>query len=197
MGDLLQRQPWYPRSSGSQPYVHRPTQERPYRKLINRSMKDWRARTDWNSVCARAAGRRRYNSLRRLKQRLRRREVLTLLWTLGSGRGVQARIAQRLDVSPSTICRDFVGILAPNTEETRTHRRHTSQRSLRAELRRYTIFAMLKTWGFDRGVQKRIAASLRVSSSTISRDLTTIARRLGIRHLSDLRHLVRSAGAAN
>jgi hypothetical protein len=66
-----------------------------------------------NEVCsdeeayARAAGRRRYNRGRGVKAAFRRTKVEELVFKYGWRRGVQQRIAQELEVSPSTISRDM------------------------------------------------------------------------------------------
>lgn len=75
----------------------------------------WSAPTDWLTVCRRAAGRRKYHALRRLRACLRRREVLRLLGEWGWTYGVQARLSRHLGVSRATICRD-VQMLLPLVE---------------------------------------------------------------------------------
>jgi hypothetical protein len=73
---------------------------------------DWAAPTDRETVCRRAAGRRHYNAVRSFRRLERRLRVARLLlkyprWDgLRRVRGVQARIARELGVSPGTICRD-------------------------------------------------------------------------------------------
>lgn len=59
----------------------------------------------------RAAGRRRYNSIRSLEKDLRRRDVLSYIEAHGLGYGVQARIARELGVSEATISRDVAALL--------------------------------------------------------------------------------------
>jgi hypothetical protein len=82
---------------------------------VTRSAQDraaWSAPTTTEEAHARAAGRRRYNSLRRLRAELRRVEVLRLLAAAGGlHRGVQVSIARQLNVSEATISRDLRGIL--------------------------------------------------------------------------------------
>jgi hypothetical protein len=63
----------------------------------------------WEEVCKR--GRARYNSMRRLRARLRQREVLQLLARWGWKPGVQARIAAHLGVHRSTVTRDLHAIM--------------------------------------------------------------------------------------
>lgn len=71
----------------------------------------WRLQ-DWESVCRRAGGRRRYNATRQVRARVRR-ESVARLWLAGKGRrGWQARAARQLGVSPATISRDFDAMLA-------------------------------------------------------------------------------------
>jgi hypothetical protein len=67
-------------------------------------------------MCRRAAGRARYNSLRAFRAQMRRGEVLQLLHAWGWRHGVQARIAEALRVSESTISQDLAVILPLYTE---------------------------------------------------------------------------------
>jgi hypothetical protein len=82
---------------------------------------EWGQPTDWETVCRRNAGRRRYNATRTVRRALRRRQVLRLLLKYGGlygpkSRGIQTRIARQLGVNRSTICRDIWAILrAPGT----------------------------------------------------------------------------------
>ncbi len=63
---------------------------------------------DFTALSKRARGRRRYNEKRQLQARLRITNVLELLDEIGfSTHGYQSKIAKRLDVSRSTICRDL------------------------------------------------------------------------------------------
>jgi transposase len=72
----------------------------------------WSASTDWETVCRRNAGRRRYNALRRLLRDRRRRQVLDLLLEDGLlTHGAKARVARALGVHKSTITRDVAAIL--------------------------------------------------------------------------------------
>jgi hypothetical protein len=67
----------------------------------------WSAQTDFETVCKRAAGRRRYNADRRAKARERFKIVIDLsLPSEGRKRGSQAQLARALGVHRSTICRD-------------------------------------------------------------------------------------------
>jgi hypothetical protein len=67
----------------------------------------WDAQTDFESVCRRAAGRRRYNAERRAKAQERFKIVLELTRPPeGRKRGAQTRLARALGVHRSTICRD-------------------------------------------------------------------------------------------
>lgn len=68
---------------------------------------DWTAATDWETVCRRNAGRRRYNSVRAFRRDYRRHQVAGLLVKFGEMKhGNQARIARKLGVSQGTISRD-------------------------------------------------------------------------------------------
>lgn len=67
----------------------------------------WSTSTDFDSVCRRAAGRRRYNAKRRAKAGERYKQVIDAMSSLdGRKRGAQAQLARALGVHPSTICRD-------------------------------------------------------------------------------------------
>jgi hypothetical protein len=67
----------------------------------------WRTRTSWNDVCARAVGRKRYNQERRKWANERADEVFKLLLAHGWNTwGVITRIAHELQVHKSTIARD-------------------------------------------------------------------------------------------
>ena len=66
--------------------------------------------SDWVSdgeAAARAAGRRKYNALRRDRARYRRIQVAELVMSDGWTYGFQARIAEELGVSHSTVSRDL------------------------------------------------------------------------------------------
>jgi hypothetical protein len=71
----------------------------------------WGAATDFDIVCRRAAGRRRYNAQRRAQKQYRRAQILCRTVGLPRGTwGLQAALARALGVSPSTICRDMQAI---------------------------------------------------------------------------------------
>lgn len=76
----------------------------------------WSQRTDWDTVCRRARGRANYNSRRRLRAQLRRREVLHLWFEWRDKPGLQTLIAAHLGVSKSTICRDLQKIFPLMTD---------------------------------------------------------------------------------
>jgi hypothetical protein len=68
---------------------------------------NWNAKTDFDAVCKRAAGRRRYNAKRRAEARERYLQVVeAIMPTGGRKRGTQAQLARVLGVHRSTICRD-------------------------------------------------------------------------------------------
>jgi hypothetical protein len=68
---------------------------------------DWNTATDFDTVCKRAAGRRRYNAKRRAEARERYLQVLEVIRPPdGRKRGTQAQLARALGVHRSTICRD-------------------------------------------------------------------------------------------
>jgi hypothetical protein len=67
----------------------------------------WHQPTDWNTVCARAAGRRKYNEWQRKFVNERREYVWTRLVAGGLDRwGLLSEIARDLGVHRSTIWRD-------------------------------------------------------------------------------------------
>lgn len=68
---------------------------------------NWSAQTDFDVVCKRAAGRRRYNAKRRAEARERYLQVVEAIMPSGGRkRGTQAQLARVLGVHRSTICRD-------------------------------------------------------------------------------------------
>jgi hypothetical protein len=72
---------------------------------------NWGAPTDFDTVCRRAAGRRRYNASRALRRLVRRWKVSELVWKYlrqyGWFRGIKARVARELGVHRGTISRDW------------------------------------------------------------------------------------------
>jgi hypothetical protein len=74
--------------------------------------KSWSAPTGFDEVCRRAAGRRRYHSVRRFLADLRRDKVTELIAQYGYiDWGIRASIARMLGVHRSTISRDIAAIL--------------------------------------------------------------------------------------
>jgi methylphosphotriester-DNA--protein-cysteine methyltransferase len=68
---------------------------------------NWSAPTDFDLVCKRAAGRRRYNAERQAEAQERFKLVLAaILPPEGRKRGTQEQLARALGVHPSTISRD-------------------------------------------------------------------------------------------
>lgn len=68
---------------------------------------NWTEQTNFDLVCKRAAGRRRYNAKRRAEARERYKQVLEAIMPPdGRKRGSQAKLARALGVHRSTICRD-------------------------------------------------------------------------------------------
>lgn len=68
---------------------------------------NWTEQTDFDAVCRRAAGRRRYNAKRREEARERYKLVVAAIMPPdGRRRGSQAQLARALGVHRSTICRD-------------------------------------------------------------------------------------------
>jgi hypothetical protein len=78
-------------------------------------MNDWSRRTTNEEAARRAGGRRAYNCRRQLDAFERRFKVETAWWQMVDTeglmtRGIQARLAERFGVSPTTICRDLAFI---------------------------------------------------------------------------------------
>jgi hypothetical protein len=71
----------------------------------------------WDQVCARAAGRARYNRWRQRRAAERRWLVWRLLDAYGGGHGTQAKIARTLGVAKSTVCGDLARIHADRRRE--------------------------------------------------------------------------------
>jgi hypothetical protein len=72
----------------------------------------WRSRTDWQTVCRRAAGRRKYNQWQKAMAAARQEEVFKLFLAYGFDRwGTLARIARILGCHRSTILRDRRALL--------------------------------------------------------------------------------------
>lgn len=68
----------------------------------------WTKKTDFDTVCKRAAGRRRYNAKRRAEAKARYKIVIEAIMPPGGcKRGSQAQLARALGVHRSTICRDI------------------------------------------------------------------------------------------
>lgn len=68
---------------------------------------NWSAPADFDLVCKRAAGRRRYNAKRQAEARERFKIVLAAIFPPeGRQRGTQAQLARTLGVHPAMICRD-------------------------------------------------------------------------------------------
>jgi Trp operon repressor len=65
---------------------------------------------DWDQVCRRAGGRRKYLALQRERAIMRRKKMVELLGRTGFGHGAQAELARLLGVSAATICRDMKAI---------------------------------------------------------------------------------------
>jgi predicted DNA-binding transcriptional regulator YafY len=53
-------------------------------------------------------------------------------------------------------------------------RHYNAMRRFRADLRLAQVAQLMTAWGFEHGVQRRIAVSLGVSEATISRDMDRI-----------------------
>lgn len=68
---------------------------------------NWSKPTDFEAVCRRAAGRRRYHAERQAEAQERFKMVLSVTFPPeGHKRGTQAELARALGVHRSTICRD-------------------------------------------------------------------------------------------
>ncbi len=68
----------------------------------------WNTPTDRETVCKRAAGRRRYNARRGMQKLVRRMQILNLLSERSLfDHGLRTRLARELGLSVSTISRDL------------------------------------------------------------------------------------------
>ena len=76
----------------------------------------WSAFTSTSEVHRRAAGRRKYNSVRTFHADMRRVEVEKLFAAYGFAHGSRSRIARELGVNRSTISRDIRRLWAPEGE---------------------------------------------------------------------------------
>ena len=63
--------------------------------------------SEWEAICRRAGGRRRYNQVRQWAADMRLHEVAKLLNEVEHSRGYQTRIAKRLGVHRATVSRDL------------------------------------------------------------------------------------------
>jgi hypothetical protein len=70
----------------------------------------WSATTNWETVCKRNAGRRRYNGRRTNRKRWRRLQILERLQAEPAAWGFQAALAREFGVSRATICRDLAAV---------------------------------------------------------------------------------------
>jgi hypothetical protein len=71
----------------------------------------WSARVPWEEACKRAGGRRRWLGVRRLRARIRRRRLLTLIRRDGLRYGHRGKFARILGVSAATVTMDLHRIL--------------------------------------------------------------------------------------
>jgi hypothetical protein len=84
----------------------------------------WEARTDFETVCRRAAGRRAFNAKRRFLRLVRRRKVFDLLEIYGLRTwGACTRIARELGVHRSTVARDYIALFGFTVRRQRRQRR--------------------------------------------------------------------------
>jgi hypothetical protein len=76
----------------------------------------WSAPASFDVACRRAAGRRRWNAVRKFNQQLRRIRVANLLSEWGGlKRGTIRRLASVLKVHPKTAGRDVLALLCTHT----------------------------------------------------------------------------------
>jgi hypothetical protein len=76
-------------------------------------MPSWSAPVSTAEAHRRAAGRRRYNSIRTLQARLRAIQAFRKMAEYSWARGAQSRVAVELGVHRSTISRDLAGLPSP------------------------------------------------------------------------------------
>jgi hypothetical protein len=74
--------------------------------------KAWASPVPWAEAVARSPGRAKYNSIRKLRAKLRRLAIVRRVRQVGFRRGVQRQLAAELGVVPSVICCDLKRILA-------------------------------------------------------------------------------------
>jgi hypothetical protein len=73
---------------------------------------EWASPVPWAEAVARGRGRAKYNSIRKLRAKLRHLAIVRRVRQIGFRRGVQRQLAQELGVVPSIICTDLRQILA-------------------------------------------------------------------------------------
>lgn len=86
--------------------------------MCNMGGSEWRCRTDWNAVCRRASGRRRYNAMRRERAETRREAMAEAIDALGPAawffrRGLAVILGAAFGVHRTTAWRDIQRILFP------------------------------------------------------------------------------------
>jgi hypothetical protein len=77
----------------------------------------WAASTNWEIVCRRAAGRKRYHAARQSLQAQRWSRIVCRLSAPPWPRGLQSKLARELGCSKSTISRDFKALEQPGSLE--------------------------------------------------------------------------------
>lgn len=89
----------------------------------------------WDAICRRAGGRRKYNRMRQIQAECRLTQVVRLLAEFGFCHGYQTRIAEKLGVSRSTICRDIARLLRRHWGGKEAEERHRAQEQLQRRIR--------------------------------------------------------------
>ena len=84
--------------------------------MVPVSRSEWATPTSVEVVQRRAAGRRRYNAVRRLRAQLRGVTAFRLMCQYDWARGAQSRVAAELGVHRSTISRDLAAVPRPPDE---------------------------------------------------------------------------------
>jgi hypothetical protein len=76
--------------------------------------REWRSPAPWAEVVARSRGRAKYNSIRKLRAKVRRLAIVRRLRHIGDPyqRGLQRQLAEELGVVRSVICEDMKQIMA-------------------------------------------------------------------------------------
>ena len=95
----------------------------------------WASPAPWVEVVARSRGRAKYNSIRKLRARVRRLAIIRRLRYVDDihQRGLQRQLAEELGIVASVICEDFKQILAARHADGKPRGTRASRRPPRAQ----------------------------------------------------------------